>query len=269
MAKKNEVATTPAKAKTAPKSELERIHDEIRALVDQYNESVEFAEFRKMRKISEEIAELVTKYNTEAERTCFAILKASDNPMLEAAKMVRFDAIAVREKTENKKTELYVADDATIRIDPQRLYDSAGEFNTKVGHDPQWRYKIPHLSAMFIVAVCKKFKQKPKDVWACLNVDDATRKLGDVTGSESKKILMEAVQDTIDAMIGPGYTAPTLSVDFLEHGHTRYNGNGGISTLKPKGNTVRFMCLDLCRHAFYGTEPDIDFDVKKGKKGKK
>ena len=222
-----------------------------------------------MQKIGDQIKEKVQKYNEIAEKTCFAILRASDNPMLEAAKMVRFDAIAVREKTENKKTELYVAEDATIRIDPQRLYDSAGEFNKTVGADPQWRHKIQFLSAAFIVAIAKEFKKDPKTVWNCINIDEATRKLGNVSGAESQKLLMQYVQETIDAMIGPGYTAPTLSVKFLSRGHSVYDNNGGLRAIKPKGQTPRYMMLDLCRHAFYGTEPELEYDVKKTKKTKK
>ena len=264
MSKKKTVSA-PTEVKIAPKSELETLHDEIKALVDEYNTSVDFAEFRKMQKISDQIGEKVQKYNEVAENACFAILRASENPMLEAAKMVRFDAIAVRQKTENKKTSLYVADDATLRIDPKRLYDSAGEFNTKIGADPAWRYKIQYMSALVVAALAKKFKKDPKKVWDCLNVDDAVRKLGNVSGSESKKLLMQYVQDTIDAMIGAGFTAPTLSVEFLFHAHSNYDGNGGIKSIKCKGQTVRFAMLDLCRHAFYGTEPTFSYD-KKGEK---
>lgn len=270
MAKKNvKEVITPTEVEAVPKSELETLDSEIRALVDEYNESADFAEFRKMQRISDEITEKVTKYNQIAERTCFDMLKASENPMLEAAKMVSFDAIAVREKTENKKTELYVADDATKRIDPLRLYDSAGEFNNKIGADPSWRHKIQFVSALFVVSIAKEFGKDPKTVWNCLNVDEATRKLGNVSGSEAKKLLMEYVQGTIDAMIGPGYTAPERSVKFLDRGHSVYDGNGGVRAIKPKGQTPRFMLLDLCRHAFYGTEPEIEYDIKRDKKGKK
>lgn len=259
------VPVIPPEAIPAVEPTKEQIKANIDALVAEYNESAEFAEFTKMRKIGAEIAEKVGEYNAAAERECFDALKGTENPLLEAVKLESFQGIAAgeRKSKETGKTEMKTSD-TTIYIDPLRLYERIGMYSGKVGADPQWPHKIQHLSAAMIVTIASEYGQKPSAVWNCLDIDEATRTLGPLTAAQRKSAIEAEVKGVIEAMIGPNYQhIPKRAYPFLRDGHTRKSGAREIGAIKPRGATARNLLMDLCNCAVNGTEPTFTYAAKK------
>lgn len=252
--------TTSAKDLVA--SEQEKLSLEIDTLVNSYNKSIDLLAFPKARELSDKIAAAVAKFNAGAERACFAKLRAMDNPMLEAAKQETFVGVAVREKKKDGQLKLS-RDSVNIQIDPLRLYEGDGVKHAKVGTNPKWPYMIQSLSAMVIVTISAEYGQKPRDVWNALCIDDATRELGDRNTAASKKRIEEEVKNVIEAMIGTDYVKiPARALPYLRDGHTRKGGPREIKAIKPRGDTVRKIMMDLCKCAIEGTEPVFTYDQK-------
>ena len=283
MAKKKVVAeaaqAAAAEVNNTPSAEAETketLRAELDELVAKFNESAEFSEFKVMKALEGKIAEALQKYTAACEGECFVALKKAENPMLEAAKVLGFQTLAVKDEKEKdaagKETgkTIKVVRPVTKRIDPLRLHKTANE---GIGADKLWYCKVERLNMLFTAATAIEInavdtsgnKLDLKAIRDTTAMSDAARKIT-MKGEDNPSnddIMLEDVQSVIDAMLGEGYKATPCMVKYLRSVHEK-GGRASMSVVCSNERSMRQYMLDVCHAAITGD--DFILDYKKSKK---
>lgn len=249
-------ATEPAK--TDKKS---IIRDELAALVKNYNESMQFGEFKVMRKLDESIKAKLEEYTKEAKSERFKELAAMDNPMVEIARDMTFSTLKVVDKEEDDGP-VRVIESAEKAIDPLELHKRV---EGGIGADHMWPYMVERLNMLFTAATAKDLGLDAKQVKNTMLMHEEAEKLelaGDKKSTDAA--ILADVQKTIDAMLGAGYTATPAMVQYLRKVHER----GGKASLTVKCSNhagMRSHMVVLCHAAVTGDPFILDYKQKKSK----
>ena len=273
MAKKK-VTTTSTAATVETK---ETVKAELEKLVAKWNESAEFSEFKVMQALESKISEAVSKYAEMCEGECFVELKKAENPMLAAAMKLGFETLTVKdekEKDANGKSTgktRKVLSPTTKRIDPLRLHKTVKD---GIGADSKWVAMVETLNTLFTAAAAvdinavntsgeKLDLQKIRDTHA---MSDAAKKLLSEKGDNdpnNDEIMLKDVQDTVNAMLGEGYTADLTMVKYLRKVHEK-GGRSSMTVVCSNARSMRQYMLDVCHAAITGDSFILDY--KKAKK---
>lgn len=247
-----------ATKKLSPRESLKKAIEEN---VAKYNESREFNEVDIMQKLDAKVRELLADYTKEAEAACFAeLLKAAD-PMRAAAEKMQFETLTV---TDPKKDG--VVQDREVKtvfrtIDPLRLHKKSKDTGKGgIGADKLWFARVDSVNVAMTVATAIKLKkddEKVEDVIAKVRsaharCDEAKKLVNACDGNPvDDNLLLQDVQDTLDAMIGKGFTATPADVAFLRAAHEKA-GRDATSLVAATPKTIRELMLGVCHNAITG-----------------
>lgn len=263
MATKNKVkveveVAAPAEQTADKKTE---IRDELTALVKDYNESMQFGEFKVMRKLDESIKTKLEEYTKEAKSERFKELAALENPMLEIARNMTFSTLKVVDK-EEEAGPVRVIESAEKAIDPLELHKRV---DGGIGSDHMWPYMVERLNMALTAATAKDLGLDPKTVKSTMLMHEEATKLNMCADkSAADKAILADVQKTIDAMLGEGYTATPAMVQYLRKVHER----GGKASLTVKCSNhagMRGHMVVICHAAVTGDPFVLEYKQKKNK----
>ena len=261
------IDTTTIATTTTTKTVAERkaeIYEQISGLLVQYNEAMQLGEYRTMARLDEEIKSLVKDYTAECETECFDALLQTENPLLEAARVLEYATIRVREETDSDtgdKSAVIVPN--TITIDPLRLNKRVKE---GLGADKDWHKKIKYLNFAMVTRKAAKLGIPAKE--CCDGVKQVFRDLEafkcmcegtDPTGDEA---LLEDIQLVITGMLGEGYNAQLRDVEYIWTLFAK-RGKRALQTICSNNQTVRKAILEVCHRIVTEAEYTIDTKAKK------
>lgn len=275
MAKKKNVAASPAVTPAATAAAVAQVDrkaallDELKGLVNQYNESAEFSEFKTMKKIDEKTSEKLAEYVVECENDCFNALLKTENPMLEAAKLLVFETVAVKDQKQEEGGTKRVIETVYRKIDPMRLHKKAvGMGTTGIGANKLWWSLIERLSMLLTAATVVDLNAvsttgeqlDPTKIRNTIAMSEEAKKLtmkaeGDLNNDD---ILLSDVQAVIDAMLGEGYSATPKMVKYLRKTHVNI-GRGAMTVKVARESNMRWIVLNVCHAAIY---PEKNFIVE-------
>lgn len=269
MAEKKNIAEITAETK-------ETLYSEVKKLVDKWNESAEFGEYKKMKALETKMSEAVEKYTAECERECFRELEKDENPMRAAAMVLKFTTIrakAAKEKgADGKPTGKIVMklEETTKRIDPYRLHEFVKD---GIGADKSWVHKVERLNMLFTAGTAARLGAvgrdgKPLDpttIRDTIAMSEEARKISlqDEKKPTNAKVMLANLQTVINAMIGEGFEATPQMVEYLQMCHTR-GGRESMTVVCSNKRTMRQYMLDCCHAAITGDAFILDY--KKSKK---
>lgn len=244
--------------------------EKLRLLVDKYNECAMFNEFRTMKKLDEKIQEVLAKYVELCEAESFRNLREAENPMVAAATMLYFKTVKIRDAKQDDGSTKRVIEDTTKPIDPLRLHKAV---KGGIGADKLWWGRVERLNALLTAATAAQMNAvsadgvkidvtKIKDTMA---MREESKKLALKADSDpnNDELLLHDVQETIDAMLGDGYTATPEMVVFLRKAHERTHRN--VMTLVcVNQRTMRQCMMAVCHAAITGESFVLEY--KKAKK---
>lgn len=247
--------------------QMNQSRETVDRLVQQRNESAEFSEFKVMKKLDEKIAEELVKFSTASENECFRKLKASENPMMEACKVLRFDTLKVREAKQEEGAAILVVETSTKAIDPLRLHKQT---NDGIGAVKTWPSMVEKLNCLLTARMAAELGKNPKEVFDCYAMSDAAktyeafRTASDTGASVYDKnaadaCLLQDIQLMMNAMIGEGFTADESMVSFLLNGYARKDSKQSLSLTMATHKHLRQMLLELCGHAVTGIDYNLNF----------
>ena len=263
-AKVAEPATVPEKVSTK-----DALYAELSELVTKYNESAEFSEFKAMKKIDEKITETLQKYTAECETECFNVLSKAENPMLEAAKVLVFPTVRVRDEKQEGGGTKRVISPASRKIDPLRLHKRV---DGGIGADKLWWSLVERLNMLFTAAVATELEavNTSKEKLDLTKIRDTA-----AMSEEAKKVQMKSedapcnddimladIQSTIDAMLGEGDTGARRMVVYLRNQHTR-GSKDSMTVVCSNAKTMRQYLLDVCHAAITGDDFVLDYKQAK------
>ena len=241
--------------------QMDKLYAEISTLVKEYNDSAEFAEFKRMKKLDEEMKTKVSEYTAYAEAKCFAELKQADNIMVAAAKKMVFDTIAVKDDPNDDGSTTRVIATASKPIDPLRLHRKV---DGGIGHDKNWWNKVERLNMLFTCEAAKKLGIDPKTVRDNIAMSESSLKvaLANEKGA-TDKAMKDDIQEVVTAMLGEGYTVPDEALNYLRMAHTKA-GREAMSVVCSQHKGMRNYMLSICHAAITGDSFVLQYKKKKG-----
>lgn len=251
--------TTPT-----PAERKAEIRAQVEALNVQYNEAMALGEYRTMSRLDEETKKLVKEYTSEAEDECFDALLATENPLLEAAKVLEFTTIKVRDESDNDTgTKTRVIEDTVKTIDPVRLNKRSRE---GLGADKNWVKNMRLLNFAMVTRKAAKLGIPAKDccdgvkkVFAELAHFKTTCEGVDPTSDEA---LLEDLQNLINAMLGEGYTVEGKDVEYVWTGFAK-RGKRALQIACTNNSKLGEAIIEICHRMVTGKSYEITSKAKK------
>lgn len=246
--------------------EMESIRAKIDGLVAERNECAFFSEHKKVSELDTKIAEYVSKYTELAEAECFRNLLAQEDPMVAAAKLLRFATIAVKtSKDETTGNQSVKVEDVTRAIDPLKLHKKSV---SGIGHEATWPAKVAGFYCNMVAFVAADIGIDPKTVKDCIKMDESARKfnykLNPAEGARDVAFgaLKEDLQDAVTAMIGEGYTVESEDVGFVNRAICALNAKKKHSIKATRDSTFRHVLLDVCSQCINREGYDLVYKTK-------
>lgn len=250
----------------ADTNKKEQVYKEIQELVKKYNESAEFAEFKKMKKLEKDISEKVDDYNGLAWDDVASELAKADNPLIEAAKMLRYKIVRVHDVKEDGKTTR-VVDDAMKPIDPLALHRKV---DGGVGADKNWAMLMRKLN---LLLTCRRGIELGLDANEIINTYEMSEQASKMDGfvfdvgkydkNKADDLLQQDLQRVINAMFGEGYTVTAPMVQYLLMVYTRKGTRKALSVVTSNDKALATHMLDLGHAAITGNAFSLVYQMKK------
>lgn len=244
--------------------------EKLKTLVASYNDCADFNEYQRMKKLDEKMQEVLAKYVSLCEGESFSELRGAENPMVEAATRLYFDTVKLRDMKQDDGSTRRVVVETRKPIDPLRLHKA---INGGIGADKLWWSRVERLNTLLIAAAAEKLNAistdgKKIDVTkimdtAAMREESKKLKLHSDGDPNNIELFTNDVQETVDAMLGKGYTVTPNMVDFLRRAHEK-TGKDMMTLTCTTHKTMRQCMMAVCHSAITGE--DFVLDYKKVKK---
>jgi len=189
------------------KRTLATIEAEIRSNISAFNEAFAAKDFTAIAEANAKQDELEKEYADLAEVVCYAKLKESDNPMLEAIKTYGYDVIKHRDVITKEKI-VVDGEEAEVSITTREVaikekqidlikFDNYG--NKTVSVDPMWRYELQTLNQLFCIRTAQDMSIafQPQSYF----LDKVARRIDNGETPVSNTAMLEALQKLVDMIV--------------------------------------------------------------------
>lgn len=237
--------------KEMTKAEIRELAED---LVQKFNEANQSDDIAKARELEKEIAEVIDAYTEKARAEVFAYLKASEDPMLEAVKMLRFMTIRTKDtKVEDSDIKVRTIEDREIAINLLRLHK---EVKGGIGADKQWIYRNEKLNFLLTAQRAIDLGINPKEINDSYAMNDISRALDMGKTPTSKTNILKTVQGLVSAMIGEEYKATSHDVNFLLAIYSRKDRTA-LTVKAPDHKYLASYMAEICHRIVTGKTYNI------------
>ena len=235
---------------------------ECNKLVKSYNESLEFAEFKKMVGIRNKINEVLAEYNANAQSAKFEELGKAADPMKQACIEMYYLGARVKDDPNAPKDApakpLVIDTNVSTAIDLKSLHDHVKD---GIGADHLWVTYVEHLNRRYSETAEDEIGGDRKRIRENAKMSKAAAAIADPFEGKTD---IEATQMVLDMMLGAGYTIDQHMVNALKMRHTKADNK---DVMKIKANTPKGMRLSMMAVAHAAITGDMFvLDVKQAKK---
>lgn len=202
-----------------------------------YNEAVRTKDTTQdiIKAIDAEKDELLGIYVATAREICYEELKASDDPILEAAKKYEFDSISVKD-IQDKDTGTITR---TI-VDTKKTIDlfTLHRYCKGIGKDSNWVYKLEKFNYLLaykaVLGITKGDDQKAKldKLKKTYAMDKVSRDIDMGKTPTSNTQVLKALDALIAATLGEEYHGLSIDAKFLLEIYTK-EGKGALNVVLP------------------------------------
>ena len=239
--------------KVMTKEELRKNAEELCKV---YNDLVQSGSFEESMKVDEEMEQVVNEYTSLARKECFEAIKATENPMIEAVKLLTFQTIRARDtKQGEEKVPVRVIEDIDRPIDLLKLHK---ETDGGIGADKNWAYKVEKLNFLLTAQKAKDLGINPKEVNDSFAMTDIAKQIDMGKTPTSKTNILKTLNVVIQAMIGEEYKAVSHDVNFLMSIFSRKN-RAALTVSCANHKYMRQYCAEICHRIVMDESYKIDF----------
>lgn len=204
----------------------------------------------------------VNKYTAISRDECFAALRATEDPMLEAVKQLVYPTIRIIDKDGKKDgSELpktYI-DDSEKFIDLLRLHKF---IDGGIGADKQWAYRIEKLNFLLTAQKAVDLGIDPKSINDSYAMNDISKAIDLGNNPTSKTNLLKTIQSIVTAMVGEGYKATSHDVNFLMSIYSRKNRKA-LTVTCANHKYMRQYMAEICHRIVFGKSYNLDYKKAK------
>lgn len=249
--------------------------EEIRAEVDErvsklnameraiYNkEAVDAAE---KSKVEAELNEKVADYKVAARALCYEDCQATENPMLEAVKVRRYECIGVKPIQEEGCPVEYRVEPKLSDID---LLDMNKRVTDGIGCAKNWPDVAQKMNFLLTVGRAKDLGVAPDELTKirdCYRMTEIAREFDMGKNPVSNTNMLKTLRTVIAGMLGEEYRAKVLSTDvrFLQFVYSK-KGKGILGVAVAKHKPFVGYLADVCHHIVTGNPYTIEgWEAKK------
>ena len=271
-----EVVAEEVVAEAATEKTKDDIRKDIDALIDRRNKMAKIGAYSLIEDIDKKIADAVAEYSKKAEAECFDKLKRAKNPLKEAAKVMTFDTVKVKDEKDDKGRVSKVVDDTKKIIDPERLHKAV---KGGVGANKEWIKECEALNCFMTVLVGLKFGIPVKSVYESYSMKEESVRLrallfdgGDIDLAKASAKAQEEVQYVVDAMIGEVCVGKGKAkqkvfvsdelVNYLESIYTKKSTKSLLEVQCANHKNFRKYMLEICYAVITGNAPSVGYKTK-------
>lgn len=245
------------------KQEMAIIKSSIEEKIKAYNEALlDNKPFDVVSKIDTDIKDGIKEYTTLARDVCFDEIAMAENPMVEAAKRLNFETIAVKDekKTEDKIfVRVLTVKDKKINLLELNKYISGG-----IGNDKSWNLMIEKFNLMLTIK--RAIDLGIKDITTINDSFFISRAAKDIEMGKnpvSNTNMLKTLTKVIQAMMGEEYKPLTHDVNFLNSVYSKKSKKDLTITCANTRHFVNYI-LEVCHRIV--TNGHYDVEYKKAKK---
>lgn len=240
--------------KVLTKAEL---REKAETLVKDYNDAIQSGKYEEAAKLNDEIEQTVNEYTSIAREECFAALKATKDPMLEAVKVLTYPTIRAKDsKVGDEKIPVRSIEDIEKPIDLLKLHKYVG--GDGIGKDKQWAYMVEKLNFLMTAAKAVDLGIDPKSVNDSYAMSDISKSIDLGKTPCSKTNILKTVQAIVTAMVGEEYKATSHDVAFLMSVYSRKN-RAALTVTCANHKYMRQYMAEICHRIVLGKSYALDY----------
>lgn len=248
---------TPADKKSAIRAETE-------TLIQLYNDAFQTAKFDEAHKLSLKIEERINEYTAIARDECFAELLASEDPMLEAVKRLRYISIRTKTRKEgDEKIPVMYIEDTEKAINLLRLHKAAKDAGKPgIGKNENWYPMIEKLNFLLTAQACVDLRIDPRRVNDSFAMSKIARELDMGATPTSNTQLLVLIQSVVTAMLGDGYKVTSHDVRFLKKIYTK-KSRKALTIVCANHKLLTSYIAEICNRIVTDNPYDAEFRTVK------
>lgn len=224
--------------------------------VKAYNEAYQDGKFQDAVKLSDELDQIVGEYTSVARDDVFEHCKGSEDPMLEAVKILSFMTIGVKDEKKSGEDAVPVRTlvDKERQIDLYKLHKYCGE----IGADKNWLYMAEQFNCLLTAQKAVDLGLNPKEVNDSFAMSAIAKAIDMGKNPTSKTNLLKTLQSVVTAMIGDGFKATSHDVNFLMSVYSRKNRKA-LTVTTANHKALRGYLAEICHRIVLNKQYAIDF----------
>lgn len=227
-----------------------------------YNEAFQEARFTDASAEEAIITETVNEYTRIVRDGVFQHCKESENPMLEAVKLLSFETIAAKDnKTEESKIPVRSIEPREKTIDLLKLH----KYCEGIGAQKDWPYRIQKFNMLLTLRTCEKLGVKKSEISKINDsylMSDIARQINLGKTPLSNTALLKTLQNITTAMIGDGYKVTSHDVEYLLGIYTK-KGRKALSVTCANHSYLTRYLMEICNKIVTANCYEVGAKMKK------
>ena len=209
--------------------------------------------------VREVVEQLVNEYTSIARDECFAALKSTDDPMLEAVKQLTFKTIRIVDRMvgeEKQKTPVSSIEDSEKPIDLLKLHKYVG--GDGIGKNKDWAYMVEKLNFLMTAQKAVDLGIDPQAVNDSYAMSDISKAIDLGKTPTSKTNILKTLQAIVTAMVGDEYKATSHDVNFLYSVYSRKN-RAALTVTCANHKYMRQYMAEICHRIVLNKSYALDY----------
>lgn len=240
-------------------AKLVQLRSETESLVHDYNDAVQNGKFEDAAKADKEMVEKVNEYTSIVRDMCFDACKSTDDPMLEAVKILSYMTIGLKDEQKgDDKVPVRTIVDKERQIDLLKLHKYCGS----IGADGNWMHVAQKMNFLLTAQKAVDLGINPQTVNDSYAMSEIAREFDMGKNPTSKTNLLKTLQTVITAMLGEQYKATSHDVNFLMSVYSKKNRKA-LTVTCANHRYFRNYLAEVCHRIVTGKTYELDFKTKK------
>lgn len=242
-------------------AELRAIRESVEAKVLAYNAAYQDKKYDEAAKLDEEMSEEINRYTGIVRDQCFEDCKNSENPMLEAVRILTFETIGVKDsKVGESKIPVREVITREKQIDLLKLHKFCGG----IGADQNWPYLAERFNMLMTAKKAVDLGIDPKGINDSYAMSKIAGEIQMGKTPTSNTQVLKMLRDVVSAMIGEEYAAQVIShdVSYLTSIYSR-KGRKALTVVCANHKYMRGYLMEICHHVITGKSYEVDYKKKK------
>lgn len=256
------------KATLSNSDRMNEIATELGVKAKRWNEAFRYHETNICADVTADMDKLVEEYNDLAEAEALRLCRATDAPLLEAARRLKYGTISYKDAPEDPKNKADLTRSITFGvkyIDTEKLHKSVPG---GVGKDASWLTAIQRLNFLLTIRQAYKLgipKEGLDKISNCYAMKQEAKKFEglQMDSQATDDVIQADIDKIIKMMIGDEYSAIPGDVAYLEAVYAKKSSKKNLQVAVSNHTNMRNHMMDIAHRACTGEEYTVEVKLNK------